>query len=310
MLRSVLLRVSSKPWVESFVRKSRFTKGVVRRFIAGDRLEDALEVGSELIHRGFKVTLDQLGEEVKQESEADMALDEYMRILEAIRVSGLSGGIAPENINISIKLTQLGLSTGVARTRERLESLVFSAKQSDNFVRVDMEGSAYTDQTLSLSYDVHSICDRVGIALQSMLRRTENDVREANRRKIRVRLIKGAYLEPVSIAYRTKREIDEAYFSQACELLKNGYFPAFATHDHRLISRIAHYAQSLKIPKDRYEFQLLFGIRRDLQLKLLREGHYVRIYVPYGTNWYGYFMRRLAERPANLFFFIRSLFSK
>lgn len=311
LLRHLILSTAGRPVVERFVRNSRLTRRVVRRFIAGETADAALAAAAELRAQGFRITLDLLGEHVTDGETADKATDEYARLLEAVAESSLHGGFMPENVNVSVKLTQLGLLHDEARATERLRRIVSIAAQTRNFVRVDMEDSACTEATLHAVRQVH--CDyrgHVGTVLQSMLRRTEADLEEMIREGIRIRLVKGAYAEPPEVAYPTKREVDAAFLRCGYRLITDGIFPAFGTHDARLIEAMIQHARQEGVGRSRFEFQLLYGIRRDVQRDLLRRGYLVRVYVPYGERWYPYFTRRLAERPANLLFFLRSLVGK
>jgi proline dehydrogenase len=311
LLRHLILSTAGRPGVERFVRNSRLTRRVVRRFIAGETADAALAAAESLRAQGFRVTLDLLGEHVTDGETADKATDEYARLLEAIAESPLHGGFMPENVNVSVKLTQLGLLQDEAQATQRLRRIVSIAAQTRNFVRVDMEDSACTEATLRAVKQVH--CDyrgHVGTVLQSMLRRTEADLEEMIREGIRIRLVKGAYAEPPEVAYQAKRDVDAAFLRCGYRLLADGIFPAFGTHDLRLIESLISHATTEGVGRSRFEFQLLYGIRRDVQQNLLRRGYLVRVYVPYGERWYPYFTRRLAERPANLLFFLRSLVGK
>jgi proline dehydrogenase len=283
---------------------------VVQRFVAGDTLEQAIPVCEALAKEGYFVTLDLLGEHAAGPVDGDAALAEYEEILHRLAKSEHAGGWQPEKINISIKLTQLGLIEDEEKATARLIQLLAVAKQYTNFVRVDMEESACTDRTLAAVIKGFEAHGNVGVAIQSMLFRSDKDVRMLNERGIRVRLVKGAYLEPPEVARQTKTNVDKAYIDIGKELLENGTYPAFGTHDDRIIQQLREHAVEKLLSKEAYEFQMLFGIRRPLQNALKEEGVNVRVYVPYGTSWYPYFTRRLAERPANLLFFIRALFGK
>jgi proline dehydrogenase len=310
LFRSLILRVSSWKWVERFVRNNRVMARVVRRFVAGERLDQAIPVAEQLASQGFYVTLDLLGEHAAGPVDGDAAVAEYEDILHRIAKSEHAGGKQPEKINISIKLTQLGLLEDESKCADRLIRLLTLAKSYGNFVRVDMEESACTDRTLAAVKRGFNACGNVGAAIQSMLHRSAADVSMLNDAEIRVRLVKGAYLEPPEAALQHRAEVDDAYKEMARALIDCGTYPAFGTHDDRIISWIRQYASQRGRDKSLYEFQMLYGIRRPLQQFLKDEGCNVRIYVPYGTSWYPYFTRRLAERPANLIFFIRSLFGK
>jgi len=268
--------------------------------VAGDRLQDAVRVVKEINARGSSASLDHLGENVREEREAQTATEDYLAAFERIAAERLDA-------NVSVKLTQLGLDISPALCRELLGRILERAAQLENFVRIDMEGSAYTQRTLDMVLEMHQQFPNCGVVLQSYLYRTLGDVARANAEKVRVRLVKGAYDEPEAVAYPKKTDVDAKYVQATRELLAAGVYPAIATHDDRLIEATKLMARDLGVAQDKFEFQLLYGIRRDLQEKLLREGYRVRIYVPYGTEWYPYLMRRLAERPANLLFIVRSV---
>ena len=306
LLRSIILKLSGRPSIEKFVRNSRVTRGVVRRFIAGDTLEDAMKVADELAEKGFFVTLDFLGEHTTSAEAGQKACDEYKNMLRRIAVSPHFGGTMPEKINISIKLTQLGLLHDEEVTFTRLLELL----DEGNFVRIDMEDSACVDRTLTAARRAFRSHKNVGVVLQSMLYRTDTDLQGLIQEGMRIRLVKGAYLENETVAQQDKKDVDEAYVRYAHAMLLEATYPAFGTHDEKIIEDIIAFAKSNGISAERFEFQFLHGIRRDLQKRLLDSGYGVRVYVPYGNSWYPYFTRRLAERPANLLFFIRSLFSK
>jgi proline dehydrogenase len=273
---------------------------MVRRFIAGETLESAGDAVLELNAQGFTATLDYLGENVTNEAEAQTSADNCMTLQDYIRSRSLDA-------NVSVKLTQLGLDISTPLAVKHMESIVEHAAQLGQFVRIDMESSAHTDRTLAVHRHLWSRYRNVGIVLQSYLLRTDADLEQAIRDGIRVRLVKGAYDEPATVAYRSKRDVDAAFLKQTKRLLDAGDYPAIATHDERLIRATQVYAESKGIARTRYEFQMLYGIRRDLQAALVKERHYVRIYTPYGHQWYGYMMRRLAERPANLWFVLKNL---
>jgi proline dehydrogenase len=327
--RTLVLKVSGWKPVERLIRSRPF-RPFVRRFIPGETVEEAIGEAERLAGQGYFVTLDYLGENTKSEAEARGAAETYARMIEAIAASPCStprkpkiretvpaGGPAaeydPGNIettNISIKLTQCGLDLGKSVAEENYGAVVELAKAHESFVRVDMESSAYTQRTLEVVETVYSRHRNTGTVLQSYLHRTNEDVEWAIRLGMRIRLVKGAYLEPPETAIQSMGEIREAFLSQAKRLLSEGRYPAFATHDEKLVREVLTHAASEGIPNERYEFQMLYGIRRDLQEKLLREGYNVRIYVPFGESWYPYFSRRLAERPANLWFLLKSLFKR
>jgi proline dehydrogenase len=300
MLRASFLYLSHRRGLQRFVTRQRFTASLAYRFVAGDRLDDAVRVMTELNRRGWSGSLDHLGENVHEERTARAAAEDYLAAFERIAAQGLDA-------NVSAKLTQLGLDISPDLCRELLTRILQRAQQLNTFLRVDMEGSPYTQRTIDLVLDLHQRYPNVGTVLQSYLYRTLDDVGRLNAAGIRVRLVKGAYDEPATVAYPKKADVDRQFGAAMRELLAHGTYPAIATHDDRLIEATKAFAREKGIANDRYEFQMLYGIRRDLQDRLLREGYRVRIYVPYGTEWYPYLMRRLAERPANLLFFVRSV---
>jgi proline dehydrogenase len=300
VLRASFLFLSRRRGLQRFVTRRRITSSLAYRFVAGDRLDDAVRVVADVNHRGWSASLDHLGENVTEEKAARTAADDYLAAFERIAAEKLDA-------NVSVKLTQLGLDIAPELCQELLTRVLQRAKQLGNFVRIDMEGAPYTQRTLDLVFGLHERFPNCGVVLQSYLYRTPEDVLRANAAKVRVRLVKGAYDEPATVAFAKKADVDAKYESEMRELLLNGVYPAIATHDDRLIEATKQFARERAINPDRFEFQMLYGIRRDLQDRLLREGHRVRIYVPYGTEWYPYLMRRLAERPANLLFIVRSL---
>ena len=301
MLRSLLLYLSERESPKKLLTGNPFGRRLASRFIAGEDLEDALRVVRRLNGEGFMVTLDCLGESVHQAAAADVACQTYLQLLDRLAAEKLDS-------HVSVKLTQLGLAIDEALARRNLAQLAESARRHHNFVRVDMEGSAFTDATLRVFCSVDAPRDVVGIAIQSYLRRTESDVDELLQRGVRIRLVKGAYKEPPDIAFAHKREVDENYQKLTQQLLTSGIYHAIATHDERIIAATEGFARTRGISPDRFEFQFLYGIRRQLQRALIKQGWRVRLYVPYGREWYAYFMRRLAERPANLLFLMRNLF--
>jgi proline dehydrogenase len=272
-----------------------------RRFIAGETVEEAIKVARALDAAGMLLTLDFLGESVGTRDEATAATREYLRVVEALVHSGVER-------NISIKLTQLGIEVDRATCVDNLRRILDPAGRDGFFVRIDMEGSRYTQATLEVFETLWQLGYRqIGVALQAYLHRTEQDVRRMNELGARVRLVKGAYKEPASAAFQKKSEVDDAYARLARLLLDAGNYPAIATHDAQMIALTRDYAAQRNIANDRYEFQMLYGIRRDLQASLVADGYRLRIYVPFGTQWFPYFMRRLGERPANVGFVIRGI---
>jgi len=270
------------------------------RFVAGETLDQALDSARKLNSEGIRVTFDCLGESVASLAEAVAARDVYLRTLAAIHQTGIRG-------NVSLKLTQFGLDFSIGDCRANVEQLVRQAAAADLFVRVDMESSAYTSRTLDLVRELHARHQAVGVVIQACLRRSRRDIEELCRDGIRVRLCKGAYLEPASVAFPRKRDVDRNFAELMKLLLDRGHYPAIATHDEALIEETKRHAASRKTPPDAFEFQMLYGIRGELQRKLVRDGYRLRLYVPFGKAWYPYYMRRLAERPANVFFVLRNL---
>jgi proline dehydrogenase len=272
-----------------------------RRFIAGETIDDAIAAGHVIEARGLLQTLDYLGESATSLAEAEAASREYVAIIEHIVDSDIER-------NISLKLTQLGLDIDHASTVDNLRRILEPADHARFFVRIDMESSQYTDETLDIFETLWSQGHRrLGVVLQSALFRSEADLAQMNALGARVRLVKGAYKEPASVAWQKKAEVDAAYVRMMEVLLREGTYPAIATHDVAIIERTKEYAARQHIAKDRFEFQMLYGIRRDLQAALTAEGYGVRVYIPFGRQWFPYFMRRLGERPANVGFVLKSL---
>ena len=278
-------------------------KRLSRRFVAGDTLGEALTVSQKLNSEGLTVTLDHLGESVSTLEEAAEARDVYVRTLDAIQSSAIQG-------NVSLKLTQFGLDLSYPQCLANVEQLVKRAAEHNTFVRVDMESSGYADRTLDIVTGLHERYGSVGVVIQAYLYRSRSDIEMLNARSIRVRLCKGAYLEPASVAFQHKAEVDRSFVELMKLLLDHGIYPAIATHDEAMIAETKAYAAERNAGRDSFEFQMLYGIRRDLQRKLIAEGYRVRLYVPFGRAWYPYYMRRLAERPANVFFILRNLFRR
>ncbi len=298
--------------VERMIRQSRLFRPLVRRFIAGDTLEEAISASEALIAKGLLVTLDFLGENTNSEKEATEAKETFIRMLDRIAevpaVKTWSPDKGKELLNISIKLTQCGLDQGEKFAEDNYREVLSTAMSHRNFVRVDMEGSDYTERTIAMIERVFPDFPNTGTVLQSYLYRTTEDVERIIRLQARVRIVKGAYLEPASVAFPEKSKVDEAYVTQSKRLLDAANYPAIASHDETIINEIKKYVAEKSIDKSKFEFQMLYGIRRDLQDGLKAEGFNVRVYVPFGDSWYPYFTRRLAERPANAFFILKSLF--
>lgn len=297
MLRSALLYLSSQPKVFSFVRHNRMAKGFASRFVAGETLDTALDAVKKLNAKGVSASLDLLGESVHNEKEARDSARQYIQILDRIKRSGLEA-------NVSVKLTAMGLDVGEELCIANMQDILERARKHETFVRLDMEGSDYTQKTLDIFYNrfFPSYRGNVGIVLQSYMYRAFSDVEQANVVGARVRICKGAYKEPASVAYLDKKDVDDSYLRCMRALLLDGHYPGIATHDERMIRETKLFARENQIPSSRFEFQMLYGVRRDLQEKLVRDGYRLRVYVPFGTQWYPYLMRRLAERPANVAF--------
>ena len=276
--------------------------GFARRFIAGESIEEAIVAVRAIADRGLLLTLDLLGESVRTIAEADAATRETQRVLAAIVASGIER-------NVSLKLTQLGLDVDRATCVDNLRRILDPATEHGFFVRIDMENSPYTEVTLQIFETLWGQGYRnIGVVLQSYLERSEGDARRVNAMGARIRLVKGAYKEPKAVAYQKKSEVDEAFVRLMQLLLDEGTYPAIATHDPEMIEATRHHAAEKGYAKNRFEFQMLYGIRRDLQTRLAAEGYPMRIYVPFGKQWFPYFMRRLGERPANVGFVVKSMF--
>jgi proline dehydrogenase len=299
VLRSTFLWLSHQRRLFEFIKRNGLAREFSARFVAGETLDAAIAATRELNGRGITVTLDLLGESVTNRDEAAHARDAAIAILDRIHESGVRG-------NLSIKLTQMGLDLDGALAAENASRIVERGQAHGIFVRVDMEASEYVQRTLDLfRRTLHpAFGNGVGVVIQTMLRRSEQDIEDLIAMGARVRLVKGAYKEPRSVAYPDKREVDASFRRITERLLTSGNYPALATHDEQLIERAIEHARANGIGAERFEFQMLYGIRRDLQERLRREGYNVRVYVPYGTEWYPYLMRRMAERPANVWFIV------
>jgi proline dehydrogenase len=299
-VRSFFLFLSRLKWLRRWMETSSLARRLSTRFVAGETLDDALAVARKLNAEGISVTLDHLGESVSTLAEAAEARDVYLRTLDAIHGSAIQG-------NVSLKLTQFGLDLSGEQCLANVDRLVQRAAEIGSFVRVDMESSDYTDRTLDLVHTLHARHGAVGVVIQSYLYRSQADVERLCGAKIRVRLCKGAYLEPAAVAFPRKSDVDRSYLDLTRYLLEHGVYPALATHDDAVIRQICRFVADRQIPLDSFEFQMLYGIRRDVQRRLVAGGYRVRLYVPFGKAWYPYYMRRLAERPANVFFMLRNL---
>ena len=275
-----------------------------RRFIAGETIDEAIDCARRIQSQGFLLTLDYLGESVRTLEEATAATREYVRLMEVIVASGIER-------NVSLKLTQLGVDVDRATCVDNLRRILDPGAKHGFFVRIDMENSPYTEVTLEIFETLWQQDYRnVGIALQAYLHRTERDARRMNELGARVRLVKGAYKEPASVAYQQKTEVEAAFNRLARLLLDEGTYPAIATHDPTTIAATREHAAARRVSSDQFEFQMLYGVRRDLQSSLVADGYRMRIYVPFGREWFPYFMRRLGERPANVAFVLKALLSE
>ncbi|HET7677856.1 MAG TPA: proline dehydrogenase family protein [Candidatus Limnocylindrales bacterium] len=300
VLRGGFLWASRRRSLQRLATAIPLTRALVRRFVAGETLPEALGALARLRDAGLRTTVDVLGESVTSADEARAAADRYIETLDALVEHGLDA-------NVSLKLTQMGLDIDPAFCRANLSRVVARCAAAGAFVRIDMEDHTRTDATLAIARDLHASFPGVGVVIQSYLRRSADDVEAMIAAGIRVRLCKGAYDEPASVAFPSKAEVDDSYRRLMERLMLAGDYPALATHDEVLIGQAQAFAREHGIDPTRYEFQMLYGIRRDLQERLVRDGYTVRVYVPYGHEWYPYFMRRLAERPANLAFVLRSV---
>ncbi|HEX5596803.1 MAG TPA: proline dehydrogenase family protein [Micromonosporaceae bacterium] len=302
MLRSVILAASRSSRVERLVETAPFTREVVRRFVAGTTIDDALRVSGELIAEGLPVTLDHLGEDTVTVEQADLVQREYLALLAALSAAGLTPGA-----EVSLKLSALGQRFDEQLSYEKARAICAAAAEAGTTVTLDMEDHTTTDSTLEILSRLRRDFPSTGAVLQAYLRRTEADCRELATSGSRVRLCKGAYREPESVAYQSAVDIDKSYVRCLNILMAGEGYPMLATHDPRLIAIGEDRARWFDRSPDRFEFQMLYGIRPQEQTRLAAEGYTVRVYVPYGTDWYGYLMRRLAERPRNLAFFLRAL---
>jgi proline dehydrogenase len=302
MIRTGLLWLSEQPRIFRFVRSNGLARRFASRFVAGETVEDAVGASRRLNAAGVSASLDLLGEAVRSRAEARAARDTYLETLERIPAVGADA-------NVSLKLTQMGLDIDEALCLANVRAIIAKAKSLDSFVRIDMEQSTYVDRTLRLFRQaLHpEFGDAVGVVLQSYLRRTARDVEDMIALGARVRLCKGAYKEPGDVAFPAKRDVDRNYVRCMDRLLDGGNYPGIATHDVKIIAHAREFTRQKGIPPGRFEFQLLYGVRRDLQHRLRREGYNVRVYVPFGDHWYPYLLRRLAERPANIAFLLGSM---
>jgi proline dehydrogenase len=301
MLRSTLLKLSESQGFARWVSSNRSTRTMSHRFVAGEELAEAISATRVCNDQGMLVSLDYLGENVLTAADAQRARDAYLEVFDRIAAEKL-------NANVSCKLTQLGLDLSPEFSEGQVLSIVERAASYDNFLRVDMEGSAYTERTLDVVKKVRQRSPAIGTVIQAYLYRSEQDVQDLLAIGCRIRLCKGAYSEPPHLAFPKKEDVDANYIKLVRLLLPSGFYHGIATHDPRMIGATIRIAAESKVSKDDFEFQMLYGVRTDLQRQLVRDGYRLRIYIPYGRDWFPYFMRRLAERPANLAFFVRNFF--
>jgi proline dehydrogenase len=297
MLKGTLLYLAHNDTLHNFVIRNRAMRAVSRRFVAGETLDDAIEATRALNQRNMHVSLDHLGENVSDAKEAISAAQDYIAILDRIKQAGVDA-------NISIKLTALGLDVSQELCERDVRRILEHAQQFPIFVRIDMEGSAYTEQTVDIVLRMHKQFEHVGTVIQSCMHSGKKHIEQLNAQGVRVRLVKGAYKEPDTVAFQHKSEVDHNFVRLMTMLLQRGNYPAIATQDEAIINATCKFARDNGISKSAFEFQMLYGIRRDLQEKLVSQGYNMRIYVPYGSQWYPYLMRRMAERPANLLFIL------
>ena len=319
MLRSFLIYLSKASWAQRMVSGWKFAWRAASRFVAGNTIEDAIAAVTDLNANGINVTLDHLGESTATREDAIKAADDIVELLDKIKTSGVRA-------NVSVKLTQIGLALDENLCLQNLERILTRANEYKNFVRIDMEDTPYTERTLRMYREMRKKgFQKTGIVVQSYLYRTEKDTRDLLGDGTSFRLVKGAYKEPANLAFPRKADVD-ANFDLLTQIMidaaKNAGcppisadglippIPAIGSHDPKRLEFAKIYAEKVGLPKNAIEFQMLYGIRRDLQQQLIKEGYPVRVYVPYGTHWYPYFMRRLAERPANVWFFVSNFFHK
>ena len=302
-LRALFLWLADRRWLGRVAMRTPLLRAMPLRFVAGTTLDQAITAVRALNKTGASATLDVLGESVSDRASADRAAAAYVKTIERISAEKLDA-------NVSIKLTQMGLDLGVETCLEVMVPIVAAGDLRGIFVRIDMESSDYTDRTLEVVDQLRAKGHDTGPVIQSYLHRSPADVERLAADKVRTRVCKGAYAEPPEIAHQERKEVGDAFVNLSQRLLEADAYPGVATHDPDMIERVAAFARERDIGLDRFEFQMLYGVRRDLQRSLLERGHRLRIYVPFGTEWYPYFMRRLAERPANVLFVLRSVFGE
>ena len=305
MLRAFFVQLSENTSLRNFAERSSLGRRVSGRFVAGTKIADAVRATQTVNRAGMSVTVDNLGENVTNPEEARHSAQLYHQVLDEIAANHL-------NANISLKLTHMGLDVDEQLARELVSGLVAKAAsmRPPGFVRVDMEGSPYTQRTLDFVHELHRMPgnqNSVGTVIQAYLKRSESDIEKLLSEGIRIRLCKGAYKEPASIAFEKKEDVDANYVKLMKILMKSGIYHGMATHDENIIREAQAFAKRERLARDSFEFQMLYGIRRDLQQSLVRDGWRMRVYIPFGTEWYPYFMRRLGERPANVLFIARNL---
>jgi len=303
VLRQTLFRLSQQPRLRDFATHNGLARGMAERFVAGETLEKAIAVVRDVNAGAMSATLDHLGENVTSKQEAMEATNAACSMLAAVTSTGI-------DCNASLKLTQLGLDLGDEIARDNLQRILDQGAESNTFIRIDMESSEYVDRTFDIFYGLFETYRNVGVVIQAYLYRSARDLERLIESRARVRLVKGAYLEPASEAYQQKADVDANFVKLTETLLADADYPAIATHDPAMIAGAKRFAASHQIPASSYEFQMLYGIRRDLQASLVAEGYNMRIYIPYGSHWYPYLMRRMAERPANVMFVLRNLASE
>jgi proline dehydrogenase len=299
-MRATILSLSRRPRLGRLATRTSLTRRMVERFVAGETLAQALDALDRLKAAGRRTTVDVLGESVQSEAAAASAADRYLELLDALAGRGLDG-------NVSLKLSQMGLDLSPDLCRANVARIFTAAATTGAFVRIDMEDHARTDATLGIWRALRLLNPASGVVIQAALRRSADDVTALIAERAPIRLCKGAYREPVAVAFPTKAEVDDSYLALMTRLLREGTSPALATHDPRMIRAATDLVEREGLKRDQFEFQMLYGVRRDLQQQLVAAGYRVRIYVPYGREWYPYFMRRLAERPANVMFILRSI---
>jgi proline dehydrogenase len=302
LLRSLFISMSRNKGIRQFSERSTVGKKLSSRFVAGMSVEEALQAARRVNDEGIAVSLDSLGESVTDEAQAQASAGIYHHLIEEIKTRGL-------NANVSVKLSQMGMEFDPALAEAIVAGMVAHAEDANTFVRIDMEGSEYTEPTIAITERLNSLWPgRVGTVLQAYLYRTADDAKRLVEQGIRIRLCKGAYKEPAEIAFPGKSDVDRNYCDLMIFLATSGVFCGLATHDETIITLMCQIVEAKQIDKKRFEFQMLYGVRRDLQRKLAAEGYGVRVYIPFGPEWYPYFMRRLAERPANVLFLAKNFF--